>query len=204
MSERTIKIPAPNFREMTVTIRGKTPLLCDRYGERTMALLEDREAHPSRRAAKKVRDPEGELRDCLYVIASENGDPARYGFPASAIKKAIISAAGRFAGLDKMGPTLGGAIQIDATDGDLLELRGPEPRPRKDPRSIKGVRSSIIYRMEFAEWEIDVPVTYDADLLDEAQILNLLARAGEQVGIGNWRPEKKGVFGRFEIVGGRA
>lgn len=203
MSEsRTIEIPAPNFREIVVTVRGRPPgLLSDRYGERTRELIKEREANPNRRQEKVARDPEAEFLGALYVIAQANGKPTRYGFPGPAFHKAMIAAAGRFAGLKNMGPTLAGAITIEA---DLVELRASEPIMREDPRSIKGQRSSLIYRAWFEEWETDLPIRFDADLFTEKQVLNLIARAGEQVGVGNWRPEKKGNFGRFEIVGGKA
>lgn len=203
MSEsRTIEIPAPNFRDIIVTVRGRPPgLLCDRYGERTRELIKEREANPNRKQEKVARDPEAEFRSALYVIARENGKAPVYGFPGPAFHKAMIAAGGRFAGLKNMGPTLAGAITVEA---DLVALRGSEPIMREDPRSIKGQRSSLIYRAWFEEWESDLPIRFDADLFTEGQILNLIARAGEQVGIGNWRPEKKGNFGRFEIVGGKA
>jgi hypothetical protein len=199
---RTIEIPAPNFREILVTVKGRTPgLLTDRYGERTREVIKHREAHPNQKQEKVARDPEAEFRGALYVVADANGKRARYGIPAAAFHKAMISAGGRFAGLKNMGPTLAGAITVEA---DLIELRASEPVMREDPRSIKGQRSSLIYRAWFHEWEADLPIRFDADLFTEAQVLNLIARAGEQVGVGNWRPEKKGNFGRFEIVGGKA
>jgi len=202
MTDRTIEIPAPSFDEILVTVRGRPPgLLSDRYGERTRQIIKEREANPSRKMAKEARNPEAEFLGSLYVIAKSNGAPTRYGFPAVAFQKAMIAAAGRFAGLKNMGPTLAGAVTIEA---DLVELRASEPVMREDPRGIKGVRSSLIYRGWFTEWEADLPVRFDSDLLSESQILNLLARAGEQVGIGNWRPEKKGNFGRWEILGGKA
>ncbi len=203
MSEsRTIEIPAPNFRDIIVTVAGRPPgLLCDRYGERTRELIKEREANPNRKQEKVARDPDAEFRGALYVVADANGKPAVYGFPGPAFHKAMIAAGGRFAGLKNMGPTLAGAITIEA---DLVPLRASEPVLREDPRSIKGQRSSLIYRAWFEEWEADLPVRFDADLFTEAQIMNLIARAGEQVGIGNWRPEKKGNFGRFSIIGGKA
>lgn len=197
--ERTITIPAPDFREVVITIRGITPLLCDRYGERTMAMIEDREQHPNKKRPKEARDPDAEYRDCLYLIAEANGAPATYGFPGSGIKKAIVSAGQRFLG--ETGTVLYGAISIP---DELVALRGSEPRMRRDPRAIKGQRSSVIYRAEFVEWEMDVRVVFDGDILDEKQIFNLFAHAGAKVGIGNWRPEKKGIFGQFQVVGGKA
>jgi hypothetical protein len=205
MPEKTIEITAPDFRSLLITVRGRPPgLLCDNYPERVKEDLKWREANPNKKVPKQARDPEREYRESLYVVAEENGQPAVYGFPAMAFKKAMIAAADRFVGLDRMGPTLGGAIQIESPDGELLPLlRTSKPLRREDSRGIQGKRSSLVYRAWFTEWEADIPLSYDADILGEEQVINLLARAGEQVGIGNWRSEKKGIFGRFEVVGGK-
>jgi hypothetical protein len=36
-------------------------------------------------------------------------------------------------------------------------------------------------------------------MISDEQIVNLFWRAGYQVGIGDWRPEKNGDFGRFTV-----
>lgn len=198
---RTLTIPAPNFREIIVELRSTTPLLCDRYSERTMAAITEREQNPNKRRAKEARDPAVEYADSLYVIAAANGTPAVYGFPRAGLKKALLAAAERFSGLKSMAPTLSGGIQIlGEGDSQYFALKGAEPRERQDPRALKGVRVSVIYRMEIPQWEAHVRTIYDADLFDDDQIVNLFTRAGAQVGIGNWRPEKKGEFGKFEVV----
>jgi len=200
--DRTIEIPAPNFQRVIATVKSLPPgLLSDRFGTRTREILKEREANPNRKQEKVARDPEAEFLGSLYTVSEANGKAPVYGFPAAAFQKAMIAAAGRFAGLKNMGPTLAGAVTIEA---DLIPLQAATPVMREDPRGIKGVRSSLIYRAWFQEWEAELPIRFDADLFSDQQVLNLLARAGEQVGIGNWRPEKKGNFGRFEIIGGRA
>lgn len=201
-TEGTIRVPAPDLREIVVKLRSLSPLLCDRYSERVMADIADREAHPNKRRPKQAREPGVEYRDSLYVIAEANGSPAVLGFPRAGLKKSLLSAAERFCGLKSMAPTLSGAIQIlGENGGPYFALRNAEPREREDPRALKGVRVSLIYRMEIPEWEADVRVVHDADLFDVEQIVNLFTRAGAQVGIGNWRPEKKGEFGKFEVLG---
>ena len=44
-----------------------------------------------------------------------------------------------------------------------------------------------------------IEMQYDAELLKPEDIVNLVNRAGFGCGIGEWRPEKGGEFGRFEI-----
>ena len=42
-------------------------------------------------------------------------------------------------------------------------------------------------------------VEFDPELLTEKHIVELVDIAGHTVGIGNFRPEKGGRFGRFEV-----
>ena len=50
-------------------------------------------------------------------------------------------------------------------------------------------------RPRFDAWEAEVKVTYNDELLNPEEIFELLKIAGEQVGIGDWRPK----FGRFVV-----
>lgn len=198
MSATAIRIPEPRFDEALITLRGRPPgLLPNRYSESVRATIRWREANPGKVAPKVARDPESEFADSLYVIEQANGKPAVYGFPSGAFLKAMLAAAERFSGIKNKGATFAGALVIEA---DLVPLRASEPIMREDVRGLQGKRTSLIYRPWFKEWEADLPMRFDADVLDLEQIVNLLARAGAQVGIGNWRPEKKGVFGTWDVV----
>ena len=55
------------------------------------------------------------------------------------------------------------------------------------------------YRPEFPEWSATLNIEYDDDNITSDAIASLLYRAGMSVGVGDWRPERNGDFGRFEI-----
>ena len=42
-------------------------------------------------------------------------------------------------------------------------------------------------------------IEFDNDQFSPGQILNLLQRAGFSQGLGEWRPERNGDFGTFEV-----
>ena len=46
-----------------------------------------------------------------------------------------------------------------------------------------------------------IPIKLDESVVSLDQFVDIAARAGMGVGVGNWRPEKKGDFGLWEIVG---
>lgn len=50
-------------------------------------------------------------------------------------------------------------------------------------------------RPKFTSWSAEVAVQFNTDLLNQSQVLKWLQVAGEQVGLGDWRPR----FGRFSV-----
>jgi hypothetical protein len=188
---KTIEIPEISLSRLVVTIVGQTPLITHRFGERARKAIEDKQQHAAR-MAKPPREPEADFQDALYAL-----DEDRYGFPASGIKKALVCAGGRFA--DETMTIIRGVVNIP---GDLLAIRAPAPTMRSDTVRVDGGRvASIAYRPQFWPWEIDVPIVFNANLLSEAQLMNLVQLAGFSIGIGDWRPEKSGTFGTFTIKG---
>lgn len=49
-------------------------------------------------------------------------------------------------------------------------------------------------------WQAEVWMQRDATVIDGEACLKALMLAGQQIGIGDYRPEKSGPFGRFEVV----
>ena len=54
-------------------------------------------------------------------------------------------------------------------------------------------------RAKFDEWGCTFTVDVDPELVDESQLHQWLDIAGRRIGIGDWRPEKSGVYGRFAV-----
>lgn len=141
---------------------------------------------------KEARVPEREFQDHLHVISD-----GVYGYPAGGIKKTLVKAGGRFTE-EKM-THLRGVLTIV---GDLVEIKADEPTMRTDNVRLKGGVTSIVYRPQFWPWEMDIPVTYNCNIMSESQILNLFQIAGFAVGLGAWRPDCDGTFGQFKIKEG--
>ena len=55
-------------------------------------------------------------------------------------------------------------------------------------------------RAKFDEWGVTFVVEADDELIDDTQLSHWLAIAGRRIGLGDWRPEKSGDYGRFEVV----
>ena len=122
------------------------------------------------------------------------------------IKQSIIAGAYR-AGLDVKQTELRGSFFIEgATEAstiDMAEIVGPPPIMREDMVKVGGMSkvADIRYRGEFLEWEIPLRIRYNADgKYSLEQIINMVNYGGFVCGIGEWRPERDGQFGMYELV----
>ena len=59
----------------------------------------------------------------------------------------------------------------------------------------------IVVRPKWSTWEVDFTLTVDNDTIPVPMIKQLFEFAGNNVGIGSFRPTNNGSFGRFEVVG---
>jgi len=177
-----------NLQDLLVTVRGVSPLICHRFAESNIEQIEGKQQKRASRA-KGARDPEQEFQDSLYYLPDGS-----YGFPAIAFKQALVSACRH----TEMPMTVArGAFQVI---GDLLPLENYDgPYMRRDRVVIGRGITSVAYRPEFREWEVTLCIRYNADVISAEQILNLVEIAGFAVGVGDWRPEKSGNMGMFEI-----
>lgn len=69
-----------------------------------------------------------------------------------------------------------------------------------DRRSVVVSNARVMaYRPKFKDWTATFTIAYDESILDESDIVRSMQNAGSFVGIGGFRPEKSGTFGRFEV-----
>ena len=54
-------------------------------------------------------------------------------------------------------------------------------------------------RAKFDEWALTFVLDTDEELVDLAQLEAWLDIGGRRIGLGDWRPEKSGDYGRFEV-----
>ena len=55
-------------------------------------------------------------------------------------------------------------------------------------------------RAKFDDWRCTAKIETDPELVDEEMIKHWLDIAGRRIGIGDWRPEKSGHYGRYEMT----
>ena len=55
-------------------------------------------------------------------------------------------------------------------------------------------------RALFPTWEASFEIDTDEELVDRKQLESWISVAGRRVGLGDWRPDKSGSYGRFELL----
>jgi hypothetical protein len=191
VQESRVTISAPNFKVAEIKIVGASPYVQLRFSEKVkQQLLADMESAQKKKGKK--RDPRNyaeEFKNAMY----ETKEGWR-GMPASAFRKAMVSAC-RVVGFKMTLAKLSVFIiedGIDKHDGyPLIKILTGKPEmcqhAVRNATGVVDVRTRAMWR----EWSAKLKIRYDADQFNESDIANLLARVGEQVGIGEGRPDSR-------------
>lgn len=185
---QAIAIPPIDVRQMEVTLIGDSPLICHRWSEKAKKEMLDKQMKKAK-TAKVAKDPVADFKASLYEHP-EGG----YGFPCVAFKSAAVGAC-RFSDGVKMTEARGAFHVV----GELAKIVG-EPAMREDMVRIGMGTADIRHRGEFKTWRVTLRISYNASVFSPEQIINLLNLAGFGVGIGEWRPERDGSYGRFHVM----
>jgi hypothetical protein len=126
-------------------------------------------------------------------------DPnARLVIPANSIEAMLVAGAKKL----KLGNSAkaGLIVENDAPltyDGpkEISALWAGGKHVHRVPAKV-GMARIMRTRPIFRVWSAAIAVSYDPAVIDEPEILSILRAAGQQVGIGDWRPR----FGRFEVA----
>ena len=59
---------------------------------------------------------------------------------------------------------------------------------------------NLLHRPILKEWELDFEVVFDENQIPASILKEIFDRAGRFAGIGDWRPNKKGTFGKFQVI----
>lgn len=123
------------------------------------------------------------------------------GFPASGVKKALVRAAINSTALE--GTKVRTWLFVLPGEDGLLPIIGPEWQTSVLMARAGGKTPMPAVRPLYAApWRSVVRIQFDSNSLDSGSVLSLLKIAGLQVGIGAYRPECNGDYGRFDVVPG--
>lgn len=189
---KVITIDPPKFNVLSIEIEGTAPYMQARFSAKAMAqMMEKMEAGTTARSkkTKAPRDFEQDFLNAMHI--SEEGWP---GIPAAAFRNASIDAC-RMVGFKMTHARMSIFIEpdgLDEVDGTpLVKIIGPDPEKTTLPvRNATGV-VDIRIRPMWRKWGAILRVRYDEGQFTADDTVNLIHRAGQQVGVGEGRPYSK-------------
>ena len=199
-----VSITPPDFRFVTMRLRGTSPLVINRFSQKAMEEMRATQEAGSTARAKKIRTAKDF--DALYEGAKHKSVEGWDGIHAAAFRNAAISAC-RAVGFKMTHAKLAFRVIADGWDmadrAPLVKILDGEAEqwvaPTRNATGVIDLRSRPMYR----EWGAQLNIEYDAGMLTAADIGNLISRVGKQVGIGEGRPDSKqsaGLgFGLFDV-----
>jgi hypothetical protein len=200
-----VAITPPDFRHLAIQIRGIAPLVINRFSAKAMEMMKQTQEAGSTARSRKTR--ESKDFDQLFESAKHVSDDGWEGIHAAAFRNAAISAC-RACGFKMTHAKLAFSVMQDGFDrvdgAPLVRLtEGIAEQwiaPTRNATGVIDLRSRPMYR----QWATTLRIRYDAGMLTDADVVNLISRVGMQVGVGEGRPDSKNSaglgFGLFEIV----
>jgi hypothetical protein len=200
-----IELPALNIGMMEVTLIGDSPLIVHAWSMKAKKEMLDKQLKKAK-GAREAKDPTADFNASMYRLNDDG-----FGFPSVAFKGAAVTAGTSVAGITKVAARqafhilgedadIDGAFEGSKSRVNLVRIEGSKPQMREDMVRVGMGTADLRYRAEFSDWHTKILVRYNANVLSESQILNLLNTAGFAVGVGEWRPEKDGAYGMFHVA----
>ncbi len=180
------------MRHIQVTITGITPLIVNRFHEE--AQLESSSGVHSRR---EQLPPEKDARNRLYILETPAGAPEAYYFPAENIRQSIINAASRHKiGRKSATSDIAAAVYLEPF---AVPLQGGWTVDTR-PVVIPATRGRVLrHRPIFNDWKLTFILQADEQLIDMKLLRRIVDDAGNYVGIGDFRPARKGPYGKYRV-----
>lgn len=195
--EGEVGISPPNFEWVTVPVEGTAPYVQHKFSAKARKAIKENQEAGSQAKKGKKREPKDF--QSMYEGAKYHTEDGSTGIPASAFRNAMVSACRL---VDQKMTIAKMAIFIepdgfDPEDGTpLVKFARGEPEYLESyVRLASGVIDLCARPKWNAGWLANVRIRYDADRFSMSDVLNLLARAGQQVGIGEGRPDSKNSCG---------
>jgi hypothetical protein len=184
----TIVIEQPKFGSVTLEVEGTNGIIQNCFGQKAIEeMLRKHMGISTQREKKKPRE--------LLEAAKIKNINGVICVPTAAFKKAMLTASTQIKGMKKT------QLRIQLMPyGKAIPITYEEEIPRMDMVRLNGIGRppDVRFRPMFEGWKARISIQF-AEALSVQSVVDLLNRAGS-VGVGEWRPERDGVFGTFRVV----
>jgi len=205
---KQILIPPLKIQRVDIKLVSYTPqdeLIMHAWSEKAkkeMLAKQKKEA----KQGKEAKDPERDYRESLYWlnrkaphdrIDVQDADPAKhelFGFKTIAFKASAVKAA------NDVGISMTVTRRAFHIFGEFVQVHYERMYMREDMVRLNGGVADIRYRGAFVNWWVVISAELNIGIMSPDQLANLFNTAGFAVGVGEWRPERNGVSGRFRVA----
>lgn len=196
------------MQRIEVLLRGTRPLLFNRMSMDALEGLRDKTKKKPKTAG--AEPPEDEAARKLYTTSE-----GRPYLPVEMLMACLIEA-GKFIRLDgkrqlstSASTVLPGLLTIE---DEIMPMLKPEDEKdslewgiaqwrydMRQGRNPNGGEAVCIVRPMFSRWAARLTALIDTSTLPESTYRQLFDMAGLRVGLGDFRPARKGIFGQFRV-----
>jgi hypothetical protein len=207
--ETAVEVPKLKIQTVELHLVGTSPLVVHAWSEKAKQQMRDKQGKKAKQG-KEAKVPAHDFADALYWLTEKptlSADPekamaevtkavaaGRFGFPTVAFKAAAVAGAGFVDGLTKVGTR--GAFHIR---GEFVEIESTPPVMREDMVRVGMGTADLRYRPMFEEWGVTLTVDINSTAMSAEQVVNLFNIGGFACGVGEYRPERDGSWGRFTV-----
>ena len=178
------------MKTLNVTIKGTRPLLMNKFG--------GAEEAPATATRGKKKDYGTAMEQAVKATYHEKG---KIYLPSTWITSAIRNAAALFKAPGKRSSLKNMAGCAIVCPEDKLFLGKTLKDIEVDSRGVVIQRARIVrHRPKFETWDLSFSLLIDDELLDTGTVKAIINEAGRTQGIGDFRVNKGGPFGSFEVV----
>ncbi|UCD20999.1 MAG: hypothetical protein JSW08_00410 [archaeon] len=177
------------MKKFSVTIQGISPLLMNRPSNLIADISKDKKGFKN--------DPKNEAEFKLYIDSK-----GKLYQPSTHISGALIEAGKHKKVVGK------GKSTYSKIVGYAVEINPFEIEHKKQKWEIFSILAvnpntkgrNLLHRPILKEWELEFEVIFDETEIPSTIMKELLDIAGRIAGLGDWRPQKKGRFGKFHVT----
>ena len=184
------------MKTVNITIEGITPLILNRFTEEAQMSA----SNGTRLSTNKDRGSPQEIAE-TKLYTNDNGDKV---IPQPNLLRCIIDA-GKFfkAGKSKVttikSSLIPSCVDVEGVDIKILSKDGwtVDTRPVRIPSTGGRI---LCHRPMFHDWKLSFIANIDTDIISLALFREIVDAAGKRIGLGDFRPDCKGPFGKFCVT----
>lgn len=203
----SINIPKINLERYKIYLVGDSPLIVHAFPEKARKQMLDKQMKTAK-GGRDARDPYAEVEAARYILPD-----GRDGFPAVGFKACAVTACTSLSDVTKVaarqafrviGMPMNSAGVIDGSfvRTALVPLISHPPMIREDVVRLSGPSrtAEMRYRPEYAVWGVELDVLLNPQVISYGHLSSMFQAAGHGVGVGDYRPERDGDCGTFNIA----